>query len=85
MQKLLNAPEAFADETLEGIIAAHPRQLRTGGDARAVVRADVPIAGKVAIATGDGSGHLPIFLGYVGEGLADGAAVGDIFVYPALM
>ena len=83
MQKLLNAPAAFADETLEGIIAAHPRQYRTAGDPRSIVRTEAPVAGKVAIATGGGSGHLPVFLGYVGEGLADGVAVGDIFASPS--
>ena len=39
--------------------------------------------GKVAIATGGGSGHLPVFMGYVGRGLADGAAVGNVFSSPS--
>jgi dihydroxyacetone kinase-like protein len=83
MQKLLNEPSAFVDETLDGILAAYPDRLRLVDDPRAVVRADAPIAGKVGIATGGGSGHLPLFLGYVGQGLADGCAVGDVFASPS--
>lgn len=83
MQKLINAPDAFVEDVLSGIIAAHPEHLRVAGDPRAVVRFDAPVRGKVAIATGGGSGHLPIFLGYVGRGFADGAAVGNVFASPS--
>ncbi len=48
-----------------------------------LVRADAPLPGKVGIVTGGGSGHLPLFLGYVGYGLADGVAVGDVFASPS--
>jgi phosphoenolpyruvate---glycerone phosphotransferase subunit DhaK len=82
MQKILNDPEPFVDEMLEGIIAAHPDQLRRPS-ARAIVRADAPVAGKVGIATGGGSGHLPVFMGYVGRGLIDGAAIGNVFASPS--
>jgi len=83
MQKLINRPDDFVEETLEGIVRAHPNDLRLGDDPRALVRLDAPISGKVAIATGGGSGHLPVFLGYVGRGLADGAAVGNVFASPS--
>jgi dihydroxyacetone kinase len=83
MKKIINAPMAFVDEMLEGILAAHPDQLRATTDSRAIVRADAPMEGKVAILTGGGSGHLPVFLGYVGVGLADGVAVGNVFSSPS--
>lgn len=84
MQKILNNPVVFVDEMLDGILAAHPAQLRSvGGDNHALVRADAPRPGKVGIATGGGSGHLPLFLGYVGQGLLDGVAVGDVFASPS--
>lgn len=84
MQKILNNPVVFVDEMLDGILAAHPAQLRAvGGDNHALVRADAPRPGKVGIATGGGSGHLPLFLGYVGQGLLDGVAVGDVFASPS--
>lgn len=84
MKKLINDPDRFVDESLEGILAAHPDQLRTvGPDLRAVVRVDAPGDGRVGIVTGGGSGHLPLFLGYVGRGLASGVAVGNVFSSPS--
>jgi len=85
MKKLLNDPERFVPEMLAGLLAAHPDQLAgiEGGGAMGIVRADAPITGKVALATGGGSGHLPVFLGYVGRGLLDGCAVGDVFASPS--
>ena len=83
MKKFLNDPVDFVDEMLEGIYRAHPRQLtHVAGDKRCMVTAR-PKAGKVGIATGGGSGHLPLFLGYVGDGMLDGAAVGGVFQSPS--
>jgi dihydroxyacetone kinase len=83
VQKIINGADAFVDETLEGIMLAHPGRLKLAGDPRAIVRGDAPVQGKVGIATGGGSGHLPVFMGYVGDGLADGAAVGNVFASPS--
>lgn len=84
MKKLINKPEDFARETVEGIIAAHPESLKlVDGNFRCMVRADEKKPNKVAIATGGGSGHLPTFLGYVGFGLADGVTVGNVFASPS--
>ncbi len=82
MQKIINEPKAFVDEMLEGILLAHPESLRSPAR-RVLVRAGAPSEGKVGIVTGGGSGHLPLFLGYVGYGLADGVAVGDVFASPS--
>ncbi|MGQ9887314.1 MAG: dihydroxyacetone kinase subunit DhaK [Aggregatilineales bacterium] len=83
MKKILNDPERYVPELLEGLLAAHPQRLKSvADDAHCIVRADAPIAGKVGIVTGGGSGHLPVFLGYVGRGLCDGVAVGDVFASP---
>jgi dihydroxyacetone kinase-like protein len=83
VKKLINEPHAFVDEMLEGLYRAHPSDLSPATDHRALVRADAPITGKVALATGGGSGHLPVFLGYVGRGMLDGCAVGDVFNSPS--
>jgi len=83
VKKIINDPMAFVDEMLEGILAAHPSQLKAANDPRAIVRADAPVQGKVAILTGGGSGHLPVFLGYVGVGLCSGVAVGNVFSSPS--
>ena len=82
MQKIINEPRAFVDEMLEGVLLAHPGELRAAAE-RVIVRADAPRTGKVGIVTGGGSGHLPLFMGYVGFGLADGVAVGDVFASPS--
>jgi dihydroxyacetone kinase-like protein len=84
MKKIMNKPEDFVNEMIEGILDAHPEDLKTvGNDLRELVRKNAPVQGKVAIATGGGSGHLPVFLGYVGKGLLDGVAVGDVFASPS--
>lgn len=84
MRKFMNDPERFADEALEGLLLAHPGLVTTvPGQPRAVVRADGQQRGRVAIATGGGSGHLPLFVGYVVRGLADGCAIGNMFASPS--
>jgi phosphoenolpyruvate---glycerone phosphotransferase subunit DhaK len=84
MRKLLNEPERFVDEMLEGLVLAHPDLVRAvGGEPRAIVRADDDEPARVTIATGGGSGHLPLFVGYVRPGFADGCAVGNLFASPS--
>jgi len=84
MKKFLNKPEDFVDEMIKGIIAAHPDQLTyVENDLRCVVKSGEKKNGKVGLATGGGSGHLPLFLGYVGEGLLDGCSVGGVFQSPS--
>jgi phosphoenolpyruvate---glycerone phosphotransferase subunit DhaK len=84
MQKILNNPNNFVNEMLEGMYKAHPEMISSvGSDLRCLVRSDAPVANKVAIATGGGSGHLPVFLGYVGQGMLDGCAIGDVFQSPS--
>jgi len=82
MKKILNRPADFVPEMLDGLIKAYPGQLAYVDDIHCIVRADAPVAGKVGLATGGGSGHLPVFLGYVGKGMLDGCAVGDVFASP---
>lgn len=84
MKKIINNPTDFVDEMIEGILLAHPESLRpASADRRALVRTTAPLTGKVGIVTGGGSGHLPVFLGYVGEGLCTGVAVGNVFSSPS--
>ncbi|MEJ5899188.1 dihydroxyacetone kinase subunit DhaK [Ochrobactrum teleogrylli] len=82
MKKFLNDPVNFVDEMLEGIYRAHPELTFVNDDKRCMVTA-TPKTGKVGIATGGGSGHLPTFLGYIGENMIDGAAVGGVFQSPS--
>lgn len=83
MKKILNSPQAYVDEMLDGLVTAHPEALRRlGDDGRVIARAGGAVKGKVGIVTGGGSGHLPVFLGYVGEGLLNACAVGNVFAGP---
>ena len=83
MQRILNNPENYVDEMLEGVYAAHPDLVKyVDGDLRCSVSTKKK-EGKVGIATGGGPGHLPLSLGYVGEGLLDGASIGGVFQSPS--
>lgn len=83
VKKLQNSGDAAVDEMLEGVLAAHPGHLRRApGTHRGVVAVHGPRPGKVGLVVGGGSGHEPTFLGYVGRGLADAAAIGNVFASP---
>ena len=85
METFYNNDENYVNEMLEGILSAYPDMLKKADEEiRAIARADAPIKGKGAIATGGGSGHLPVFMGYVGKGLLDGAAIGNVFASPSM-
>ncbi|MEU7637169.1 dihydroxyacetone kinase family protein [Streptomyces sp. NPDC039016] len=76
-------PETFREDWLEGLAAAYARTVRRVPGAYGVVGRHVPRPGKVALVIGGGSGHYPAFAGLVGTGLADAAAVGDVFASPS--
>ncbi|MCI8513631.1 MAG: dihydroxyacetone kinase subunit DhaK [Lachnospiraceae bacterium] len=84
MKKIMNRPEDFVDEVMEGISLAYKGRVKfLNGDCR-VLLSDYPAReGKVGIVTAGGSGHLPVFLGYVGQGMIDGCAVGNVFASPS--
>lgn len=81
MKKLINDPFDMVEELVDGFIAANSRIIRRTGR-RSIARIDAPVPGKVGIVVGGGSGHLPAFAGYVGRGMADAAAFGNIFASP---
>jgi len=82
MKKLLNAPADYVDEMLAGLCLAHPAHYAQP-EPRVITRAGGAVPGKVGIVTGGGSGHLPVFTGYVGKGLLDACAIGDVFASPS--
>ncbi len=83
MKKIINAPENYVDEMLQGIYASFPGQVKCAADDPRCYCIANKKPGKVAIITGGGSGHVPLFLGYVGEGLIDGCGVGGVFQSPS--
>ena len=82
MKKLINRPEGVVDDALHGLQRAHPQLLKVNFDPAFVVRADAPIAGKVGIVSGGGSGHEPLHSGFVGRGMLDAACPGAVFTSP---
>ena len=75
MKKLINDPFDMVEEMVDGFLSANDDIVRRVGR-RSIARVASPIDGKVGIVVGGGSGHLPAFAGYVGQGMADGAAFG---------
>lgn len=83
MKKIINEPDHYLKEMLSGIYIAHKDMVTCTDDDLQCLVAKHKKEGKVGIATGGGSGHLPLFLGYVGEGMLDGCCVGDVFQSPS--
>ncbi|MFG3188106.1 dihydroxyacetone kinase subunit DhaK [Streptomyces omiyaensis] len=81
MRMLINVPETVVEDGLRGLAAAHP-ELTVDVERRVVVRRDAPVAGKVALVSGGGSGHEPLHAGFVGPGMLDGACPGAVFTSP---
>ncbi len=81
MKKLINDVEQILSEQINGLALAHS-QLRVNHEPLYVVRADAPVAGKVVLVSGGGSGHEPMHAGFVGQGMLDGACPGAIFTSP---
>lgn len=81
MKKLINDPFDVVEEMVEGFVAAHDDAIKRVGR-RALARIDAPTPGKVGIVIGGGSGHLPAFAGYLGQGGADAVPLGNIFASP---
>jgi dihydroxyacetone kinase-like protein len=82
MKKLINNPADVVKEELMGVALAHGDQVRVHFDPAYVVRIDAPVAGKVAVISGGGSGHEPMHGGFVGYGMLDGACPGAVFTSP---
>jgi len=84
MKKLLNSPATYVDDVLDGLVAANPQFVLDGESNRVIRRSGGTAAGKVGIASGGGSCHLPLFTGYVGEGLLSSCSIGNVFEGPNL-
>lgn len=82
MKKLINDPADYVDEVVEGLCAAHPETFAVGGATSRMMHRAVAATDKVGVVSGGGFGHIPVFAGYVGKGLLDACAVGDVFASP---
>jgi dihydroxyacetone kinase-like protein len=81
MKKLINDPSTVVADALRGLAAAHP-DLRVDHEHKVIWRGDAPVAGKVGLVSGGGSGHEPMHGGFVGLGMLDAACPGEVFTSP---
>lgn len=82
VKKLFNALDDMVPESLTGLQAAHPDLVKVDLTQNLVLRAGGPKSGKVALVSGGGSGHEPLHGGFVGLGMLDAAAAGNVFTSP---
>ncbi|MBY4893569.1 dihydroxyacetone kinase subunit DhaK [Rhodobacteraceae bacterium N5(2021)] len=84
MKKLFNSKDRMPDDMIDGFVAAYPAIVVRGNHPRVVRRTHLRThQGKVALLIGNGCGHEPIAMGFVGEGLLDANVVGDVFAAPS--
>lgn len=83
MKKLFNSRETMVEDMIVGFAAAYPGQISRGTHPRLVRRAKPKAADKVTLVIGNGCGHEPIAMGFVGDGMLDGNVVGDVFAAPS--
>ncbi|HVP18849.1 MAG TPA: dihydroxyacetone kinase subunit DhaK [Spirochaetia bacterium] len=83
MQRIINDPNEVVEDMLKGFVLAHPGLIAATGNPRVLKYAGAPIAGKVGVVTGGGSGHKPAFIGYIGRNMLDAVAVGEVFTSPS--
>jgi len=84
MKKLFNSKDRMPDDMIDGYVAAYPDIVQRGNNPRVVHRTRLRTKqDKVALLIGNGCGHEPIAMGFVGEGLLDANVVGDVFAAPS--
>jgi dihydroxyacetone kinase-like protein len=81
MKKLINDPFNVTIESIEGYVKAHNYLVKLV-NSHVVARRNSPTLGKVGVVVGGGSGHEPLFIGWVGYGMADVAVLGEVFSAP---
>lgn len=83
MTYIFDDPANFKNQVIDGFAAAYARYVERVPNAAGFVRSSGPIAGKVSLVVGGGSGHYPSYAGIVGRGFADGCVMGDVFTSPS--
>ena len=84
MKKIINEPNNFVEESIKGLVISHPEIYSFAKDNNRVITRTKKASNKVGIVSGGGSGHLPVFTGYVGRGMLDACAVGSVFASPSV-
>ena len=84
MKKIINNPGNFVEESIDGLIKSHPDIYAMAKDNNRVITRASKASNKVGIVAGCGSGHLPVFTGYIGKGFLDACAIGSVFASPSV-
>ncbi|MBN8639517.1 MAG: dihydroxyacetone kinase subunit DhaK [Anaerolineae bacterium] len=79
--KLINQRDTILQDMLAGFVSAYSEIVRLTDDGL-IVRAQPKAAGKVGLVIGNGSGHEPAMIGFVGDGLFDVNIPGALFAAP---
>lgn len=82
MKKFLNKPSTVVDDYITGLVCAHREILEWDHPNRVLQRREIPSFPKVGLVGGGGSGCEPTHTGFVGYGMLDAAAPGQIFTSP---
>ncbi|HAX17270.1 MAG TPA: dihydroxyacetone kinase [Actinobacteria bacterium] len=83
VKKLINNPDNIVNELIEGFVLVNNKKVKRIGDSNAVARIESPIKDKVGVVIGGGAGHEPLFLEFIGNGMADAVAHGQVFAAPS--
>jgi len=84
MKKIINGPDDFVKESINGLVNSYPDIYNFASETEKVVTRTKKATNKVGLVSGGGSGHLPLFTGYVGKGLLDSCAIGNVFASPSV-
>mgnify|MGYP001232809597 FL=1 len=84
MKKIINNPDDFVSESIKGLVVSYPEIYQFSSDTNKVLLRKNKSNNKVGLVSGGGSGHLPLFTGYIGTGLLDSCAIGNVFASPSV-
>lgn len=84
MKKIMNHPDQVVEEMMTGMVLANPQRLQRIKGTTVLSKKTIPIAKKVALISGGGSGHEPAHAGYIGKGMLDAAVIGEVFTAPTM-
>ena len=84
MKKIINEVDDFVDESIKGLVISHPENYAFSKETNRVLKRFNKSKNKVGLVSGGGSGHMPLFTGYIGKGLLDSCAIGNVFASPSV-
>ena len=84
MKKIINNADNFVEESISGLVKSYPEIYKYSSETNKVLMRSIKGNNKVGLVSGGGSGHLPLFTGYIGKGILDSCAIGNVFASPSV-